>query len=160
MVYLVKENIEEMFSSIEMRAKHFSAILFDKRIIATGINRYKTSKIAEEFGYKYGEYHAELDALIKVYSEICDMPKDKLEIVNFRINRFKQIGVSRPCPKCLPWVSNTFGSMVYTDCYGSVVKESFVTGVKENVCTPEELCQRIKFPKEMFGKKKRIAIGV
>ncbi len=113
-------------SMIQMdgQKKHCSAIVYDGEVIAVGFNRYRTSQIAFEFGYEYGEYHAELDALIQVHHFIRDLEHEKLSLVNFRINRFANIGISRPCSKCMRWADGVFGTMVYTDAHGGLVMES------------------------------------
>jgi hypothetical protein len=49
-------------------------------------------------------------------------------MVNFRINRFKQLGISRPCFKCMSWVHNLFGTIVYTNTFGGITQESLITG--------------------------------
>jgi alpha-tubulin suppressor-like RCC1 family protein len=141
--YLVKDNLDYMISSIEMPKKHCTAIIHDKKIMSIGFNRYKTSKIAVEFGYRYGEYHAELDALINVHSEICQISPDKLTMVNFRLNRFRQIGISRPCAKCLSWSLETFANMVYTDVDGGLTIECSRTGDKERICNAEQFQSKL-----------------
>lgn len=141
--YLVKDNLDYMVSSIEMPKKHCTAIICDKNIISIGFNKYKTSKIAVEFGYRYGEYHAELDAIINIHSKMCSIPIEKLTMVNFRVNRFRQIGISRPCAKCLSWSIGSFANMVYTDIEGGLTLECCKTGHREKVCDAEQFQQKL-----------------
>lgn len=142
--YLIKDNLDYMVSSIEMPKKHCTAIINDKKIMSIGFNRYKTSKIAIEFGYKYGEYHAELDAVINIHSEICNIPPDRLTMVNFRVNRFRQIGISRPCSKCLSWSLENFANMVYTDIDGGLTLECCTTGSRQKICNAEQFQRKLE----------------
>jgi len=141
-VYLIKENMQFMIEKIEMPKKHCTVIMLDDKIMATGFNRYKTSQIAMEFGYEYGEYHSELDALIQVHNQICDIPRHRLTIINFRLNRFKNLGISRPCAKCLSWVNGLFGHFVYTNTFGGLTKESLITGECRDIMSGEDLRER------------------
>lgn len=122
---------------IESAKKHCSAILLNQEVMAVGFNRYKTSQIAYEFGYLFGEYHAELDALIKVHGEIVKFQRKDLTLINFRINRFSNLGMSRPCPKCIRWASNLFGTFVYTDIDGGITIEDVETGVVRKLMSKE-----------------------
>lgn len=93
---------------IPRRKKHCSIIIHKNRIISFGVNRFKTHPLAVKHGYLFGEVHSELDAFLK-----CDR-KEGLELWNFRFNTLGQMGMSRPCPKCLPWCLNVFDRIVYT----------------------------------------------
>ena len=93
---------------IPRRKKHCSIILHKRKIVAVGINRFKTHPLAVKHGYLFGEVHSELDALLK-----CDKRGD-LELWNFRFNRFGQMRMSRPCPKCLPWCAKIFDRIYFT----------------------------------------------
>lgn len=93
---------------IPRRKKHCSVILHKRKIVAVGINRYKTHPLAVKHGYLFGEVHSELDALLK-----CDKRED-LELWNFRFNRFGQMRISRPCPKCILWCTKVFDRIYFT----------------------------------------------
>lgn len=93
---------------IPRRKKHCSVIIHKNRILAVGINRFKTHPLAVKHGYLFGEVHSELDAFLK-----CDR-KEGLELWNFRFNSLGQMRISRPCPKCLPWCVKVFDRICYT----------------------------------------------
>jgi hypothetical protein len=141
-VYLIKENMQFMIDKIEMPKKHCTVIMVDDTILSTGFNRFKTSQIAIEFGYEYGEYHSELDAIIQVHSQIVDIPKHRLTMINFRLNRFRNLGISRPCSKCISWVNKLFGNFVYTNTFGGLTKESLITGECHDIMSSEELREK------------------
>jgi alpha-tubulin suppressor-like RCC1 family protein len=139
---LLHKHMPFMIERIEMPKKHCTAILVDGELATIGFNRYKTSQISIEFGYQFGEYHSELDALIQMHSRICGISRDRLTMVNFRINRFKQVGISRPCPKCLSWVHNIFGTIVYTNTFGGITKESLITGEHCDIISGESFQEK------------------
>lgn len=93
---------------IPRRKKHCSIIMHKNKILAVGINRFKTHPLAVKHGYLFGEVHSELDAFLK-----CDR-RDGLELWNFRFNSFGQMRISRPCPKCMPWCGKVFDRICYT----------------------------------------------
>ena len=124
---------------LEMQKKHCSAIVLKGNVIAVGFNRYKTSQIALEFGYMYGEYHAELDALIQVHGDIVNYKKEDLSLINFRLNRFSDVGISRPCKKCMRWAKNVFGTFVYTDIDGGISLEDVDSGSSQKVLSSVDL---------------------
>lgn len=98
----------EKCMKIPRRKKHCSIIMHKNKILAVGINRFKTHPLAVKHGYLFGEVHSELDAFLK-----CDR-RDGLELWNFRFNSFGQMRMSRPCPKCLPWCGKIFDRICYT----------------------------------------------
>jgi hypothetical protein len=93
---------------IPRRKKHCSIILHKNKIVAVGINRFKTHPLAVKHGYLFGEVHSELDAFLK-----CEK-RDGLELWNFRFNTLGEMRISRPCPKCLPWCMKVFDNIYYT----------------------------------------------
>jgi hypothetical protein len=129
--------------SMEGQKKHCSAIVYDGEVIAVGFNRHRTSQIAFEFGYQYGEYHAELDALIQIHHFAMDLEKDKLSLINFRINRFTNIGISRPCSKCMRWADGLFSTFMYTDADGGLVIEDSLTKERVNVMNAFDLRKKL-----------------
>ena len=100
-----------MCLSIPRQKKHVSLIVCKKRIIAVGMNYFKTHPKAKEIGYQYEEMHSELDALRKLDRED---KKKKLQLINIRFNRFGQMRMSKPCEKCLPWCVEVFNTIHYT----------------------------------------------
>ena len=98
----------EKCMEIPRRKKHCSIIMHKNKILAVGINRFKTHPLAVKHGYLFGEVHSELDAFLK-----CDR-KEGLELWNFRFNSFGQMRMSRPCPKCMPWCGKVVDRICYT----------------------------------------------
>lgn len=129
--------------AMDGQKKHCSAIVYGGEVIAVGFNRHRTSQIAFEFGYQYGEYHAELDALIQVHHFVRDLDREKLCLVNFRINRFTNIGISRPCIKCMRWADELFSIFMYTDADGGLVMESSFTKERSRLVEPADLRKKL-----------------
>ena len=100
---------------IPRQKKHCSVILYKRKIISVGINRFKTHPLAVKHGYLFGEVHSELDALLK-----CEKRDSGMELWNFRFNRHGQMRISRPCAKCLPWCLKVFDRIHYTTNEGIV----------------------------------------
>lgn len=136
--------------ALDGQKKHCSAIVYEGEVIAVGFNRYRTSQIAFEFGYKYGEYHAELDALIQVHHFVRDLEKKKLCLVNFRINRFTSIGISRPCSKCARWADDLFSTFMYTDAEGGLVIESPLTKERTRLVEPVDLRKKLGWKESAY----------
>jgi hypothetical protein len=89
--------------------KHISIILYKGRIEAIGSNVLKTHPVAVKHGYLFGEMHSELDAFLKLGER-----KRGLTLFNIRFNRFGQMRMSRPCPRCMPWCVGCFDEIWYT----------------------------------------------
>ena len=98
--------------------KHVSLILRKKKIVSIGTNDNRTHPKAKKLGYRFGEVHSELDALLRYRGS-----KDGLSIINFRYNRFGDMRMSKPCCKCLPWCIALFDDIWYTTNSGIVQLE-------------------------------------
>lgn len=94
--------------NIPRSKKHVSIILRKGRMLALGTNAFKGHPMASKLGYRFGEQHSELNALLK-----CSQ-RDKLILVNVRFNRLGQLRMARPCPLCLPWCVGLFDAVYYT----------------------------------------------
>ena len=101
--------------TIPRQKKHVSLIICKKRIIAIGMNFFKTHPMAKEIGYNFEEMHSELDAFRKLTKE---NKGKKLHLINVRFNKFGQMRMSKPCEKCLPWCIEVFHTIHYTTDYG------------------------------------------
>lgn len=145
---LMANNLSGMLG-LDVPKKHCSVILAKGEVIAVGFNRYKTSKIAYEFGYIHGEYHSELDALIQVHGELENYRKEDLALINFRLNRFKNVKISRPCAKCMRWAVDMFGTFVYTDVEGGITIENVDSGSTNQVVSNDSLVCLLKLKKEI-----------
>ena len=97
--------------AIPRQKKHVSLVICKKRIIAVGMNYFKTHPMAGKIGYRFGEMHSELDAFRKLNSE---QKAKKLHLINIRFNRFGELRMSKPCEKCLPWCIEVFHTIHYT----------------------------------------------
>ena len=105
--------------------RHFSFIVHRNSIVSMGFNNsYKTHPLAKICDYRFNSIHSELSALIKLR-----LKKDNLSIlrncslVNTRINRFGDFGISKPCENCLKWVSIIgFKDIYYTNNSGKFEK--------------------------------------
>lgn len=115
----------ERCMEIDRRKKHCSIILHKNRIVAVGTNKFKTHPLAVKHGYLFGEMHSELDAFLK-----CEKRED-LELWNFRFNRFGQMRMSRPCPKCMPWCIKIFDRICFTTEHG--VEDFDVESIRKQV---------------------------
>lgn len=97
--------------------KHFTFLLDKNRIVSVGWNSLKTHPRAKKLGYRFDATHSELACLVRYKGEIEDLKW--LTICNTRINSLNQIGFSKPCPQCLPWILlMNFKSIWYTDFHG------------------------------------------
>lgn len=94
--------------NIPRSKKHVSIILRKGRMLALGTNAFKGHPMASKLGYRFGEQHSELNALLK-----CSQ-RDKLILVNVRFNKLEQLRMARPCPLCLPWCVGLFDEVYYT----------------------------------------------
>lgn len=103
--------IECIVSEISHPKKHISIILEKEKIVSIGANTHHTKQIAIKYGYEFGEYHSELDAVIKMNRED---KTDGLTLINFRFNRFGEIRMARPCIKCMKWCKGYFDRILYS----------------------------------------------
>jgi hypothetical protein len=100
-----------IIGKIDHPKKHISIILEKNKIISVGANIHHTKPIATRYGYAFGEYHSELDAIIKVKNRSS---YGKLTLVNFRFNRLGEIRLARPCIKCMRWCRSYFDRIAYS----------------------------------------------
>lgn len=105
------EEIGVVVSQIKHPKKHISIILHKNKIISIGANVHHTKPIATRYGYSFGEYHSELDAIIKIKNRSS---YKKLTLINFRFNRLGEIRMSRPCIKCMRWCRSYFDRIIYS----------------------------------------------
>lgn len=88
--------------------KHVSLIVRKGRVLAIGTNAFKGHPLATRIGYRFGEQHSELNALIK-----CSQ-RERITLVNVRFNKDDQMRMARPCQLCLPWCASLFDEIYYT----------------------------------------------
>jgi len=94
--------------NIPRTKKHVSLIVRRGKVLAVGTNAFKGHPLATKIGYRFGEQHSELNALIK-----CSQRR-KITLINVRFNKNNQMRMARPCPLCLPWCVNLFDEIYYT----------------------------------------------
>ena len=95
--------------------KHVSVLVRKNEVVSVGTNNFRTHPLAKKLGYRFEEVHSELDALLRYKG-----PKDNLKLLNFRFNRFKDMRMSKPCCKCLPWCVALFEEIWYSTNMGMV----------------------------------------
>jgi len=98
---------------------HYSVVLHGNRIMACGEeNRKKTHPKAKKLGYKYPTIHSELAAFMAIDKSIAK----ECTLINMRITPTGSVGMSKPCPYCLGWVSEVFKDVWYTNQDGVFVR--------------------------------------
>lgn len=108
----------------DQRCRHFSFILYKKKILTIGFNSPKTHPInlKHKFVNKYNNpindlvgTHSELNAIIKFGEEDCS----GLTLINTRVNRRNEIDLSCPCDGCKDLISKlNFKKVFYSDKHG------------------------------------------
>jgi tRNA(Arg) A34 adenosine deaminase TadA len=91
-VEIAKANIHK----IEKQEKHFSFIMQGSKILSIGMNNPNEHPKAYKYGYKFGDIHSELSAILKYGEEDCS----DVYMINIRINRFGNVRNSKPCKTC------------------------------------------------------------
>jgi deoxycytidylate deaminase len=78
------------------RHKHFSFLLFKKKIVSIGWNNgFKSHPIANRYGHRFDCIHSELSCLIN-----CNTDLNKLILVNIRLMSDGTLGRAFPCRHC------------------------------------------------------------
>ena len=95
--------------SVPRPKKHVSLIVRKNMVVSVGTNRSRTHPKAKKYGYLFDEVHSELDALLRYRG-----PRDGLTLINFRMNRFADLRMSKPCKLCLPWCEAVFDTIWYS----------------------------------------------
>jgi len=113
---------------LHKRCKHFSFIVYKKKILSIGLNNNKTHPKNLKYSYvnKYNKSiselvgtHSELNAIIKLGYEDCS----DFILVNTRINRNMEIDNSKPCCGCTTLIKNlNFKKVFYTDMHGKFIE--------------------------------------
>jgi hypothetical protein len=97
-------------STINREKQHVSLIVRKNQLIAVGTNHWKTHPKTVEMGYMYPYMHSELDAFRKIKT-----PMDKLVLLNYRFSKTGKLGMARPCKFCMPWCSQIFDRIVFSN---------------------------------------------
>ena len=94
------------------RCKHFSFIVKRSTILSFGQNTYdKTHPIGKKLGYRNGNIHSELAAVVNF--EWDRRILGDCDIVNVRLNRHGTIRYSKPCNCCLKLLEQLDVNRVY-----------------------------------------------
>jgi deoxycytidylate deaminase len=122
---LLDKTIEISKSLVEIpdsKNKHFSFIVFQGKILSIGWNHgWRTHPIARKLGYRFDAIHSELDSIIGYRGE--EKRLKKCTLINVRVNRFGELGMSKPCPNCLNLLSEyRFKDIYYTNFDGQFTK--------------------------------------
>jgi hypothetical protein len=105
------DDIRGIVSEISHPKKHISVVLEKNQVVSIGANTHHTKPITTKYGYQFGEYHSELDAIIKMSKRSSYR---ELTLINFRFNRMGEIRMARPCIKCMRWCKSYFDRIVYS----------------------------------------------
>lgn len=102
--------------------RHFSFFVRRNTIISIGWNDYfGTHPYCKRYGYDKKRIHSELAALIKFRGNYSDLRK--CTIINSRVNRFLDIGMSKPCEVCSRLIKEIgFKKVYYSNIDGEFVK--------------------------------------
>lgn len=131
--------LEEIAESLidwseSIRCRHFSFILYKKRIVSIGINNQKTHplnlknrKISIRTGEDFSEQKhicSEFNAIVKL-KRMTNINTKKCTLVNLRYDRNKKLALARPCMSCISLLKyHEFKNIVYTNNNG--VYEEFI----------------------------------
>ena len=96
-------------TQIPRSQKHVSLIIRKGQVVSLGTNTRRTHPMAKKLGYRFDEVHSELDALLRYKG-----PKGGLTLVNYRMNQFGDLRMSKPCCLCLPWCGAIFDKIYYS----------------------------------------------
>jgi len=112
----------------DQRCRHFSFIMYKKRILSIGVNTPKTHPLNLKHNYVNKRNipihdlvgtHSELSAVIKLGTDDCD----GLIMVNTRVNRNNEIDFSMPCKGCTSFLETlNFKRIYYSDKDGNFLE--------------------------------------
>ena len=128
------KRLEEVAESLidwseSRRCRHYSFILYKKRIISIGTNKPKThptNLINRKVSLKTGEDFSdqkhicsEFDAISKL-KRLTNIDTKRCTLINLRYDRNKRIALASPCMSCRSLLNYfEFKSVLYTDNEGS-----------------------------------------
>lgn len=118
---LLKKIIKLSYANMELpnsRHAHFSFIVLRNKILSMGWNNgFKTSPIGKKYGHRFSSIHSEVAAVQNFHYEIDLLSRCRL--VNVRIMRSGQIGISKPCRRCMTYLDLfNFKEIWYSTSYG------------------------------------------
>jgi len=97
-----------------------ATVVVDREVVAVGTNSdTKSHPLQKQYNEKYRNFvgachhlrHAEFDALIKAKATFKDLTGAKIYI--YREQKDGEIGMSRPCPSCMHFISDMHISDIY-----------------------------------------------
>lgn len=117
-----------------IRCRHFSFILYKKRIVAIGMNSQKTHpinlknrKVSARTGEDFSEQKhicSEFSAIVKL-KRMTNINTKRCTLVNMRYDRNKNLALAKPCMSCISLLKfHEFKTILYTNNQG--VYEEFV----------------------------------
>jgi len=107
------------------RCRHFSFILYKKRIVAIGTNHQKTHpvnllnrKVSVRTGEDFSDQKhicSEFNAIIKL-KRLTNINTKKCTLVNLRYDRNKKLALAKPCMSCISLLKyHEFKNILYTN---------------------------------------------
>lgn len=115
----IKEKVLEITKRLrdvpDSRCRHFTFIIHKNRILSLGWNNsWKTHSWSKEMGHRFSCIHSEVSAILRYRGSKRKLRKCVL--VNTRINRFGEFGMSKPCDICDHMISQIgFKEVYYTN---------------------------------------------
>jgi deoxycytidylate deaminase len=105
------------------KARLAAAVLYKSKIIAIGVNQYKTHPFAVEYS-KHPEamfLHAETDAIFKARKKLTDVELKKSTLIVVRVKSSNQhnetvFGLAKPCTGCTQCITDHgIRTVIYTE---------------------------------------------
>ena len=83
-------------------SRHSAAIVYKRKIIATGTSQIKTHPMQKKFGIAKKEFlHAEVAAIVNAINQHGSDILKHCSIYCLRITNTEKIGISKPCAGCM-----------------------------------------------------------
>lgn len=83
-------------------SRHSAAIVYKRKIIATGVSQIKTHPLQKKYGIELKEYlHAEVAAIVNAINLHGSDILQYCSIYCLRITNTEKIGISKPCAGCM-----------------------------------------------------------
>jgi hypothetical protein len=117
------------------RCRHFSFIIYKKKIVAIGTNRKKTHptnlihrKVSIKTGMDFSDQKhtcSEFNAVSRL-KNLTNINTKKCTLINLRYNRNKKIALASPCMSCISLLKHhEFKSVLFTTDNGNYEQHSY-----------------------------------
>jgi len=127
------KRIEEIAESLidwddAIRCRHFSFIVYKKRIVSIGTNKQKTHptnlknrKVSSKTGEDFSDQKhicSEFNAIVKLKRQ-TNINTKKCTLINLRYDRNKKLAFAQPCMSCVSLLKyHEFKTILYTNSTG------------------------------------------